>query len=409
MNTIIVSDIKKSFKVFFDKSPTLKEKMIFRNRNRHENREVLRGVSFTVENGEAVGLIGENGSGKSTLLKLLSRIMFPDDGEIIMHGRVSSLIELGAGFHPDLSGRENIYTNASIFGLKKDEIDSRLRTIIDFSELGEFIDNPVRTYSSGMYMRLAFSVAINVDADILLIDEILSVGDASFQSKCFDKLREIKKNGTTIIIVSHSLGQIEQFCDRSIWLEQGVIRLEGKPYEVHPFYIDFMNEKRQEHIALDGSAPIEIVEQKPQSVDNKRWGNKAVEIVDVSLHKEDGREADSFATGAYMEIRIKYRLNDEKVKTPEVGIAIFRNDGLICYGTNTNVERVKDYVLKSEGQISFYIDNMSLLQGEYLIDTAFHDENEFPYDYWREAISFKVFTAVNDIGTSRLSHKWEFN
>ena len=185
---IEVKNITKSFKVYPDKGAQLKERLLFRKRSRFEIRPVLKGISFTVRKGEAVGLIGHNGCGKSTTLKLLTRIMYPDSGEITMNGRVSSLIELGAGFHPDMSGRENIYTNAAIFGLTKKEIDSRLADIIEFSELEEFIDNPVRTYSSGMYMRLAFSVAINVDADILLIDEILAVGDTNFQTKCFNRL-----------------------------------------------------------------------------------------------------------------------------------------------------------------------------------------------------------------------------
>ena len=177
---IQVEHVSKHFRVFFDRGGTLKERLLFRERSRHEDRTVLNDISFSVKRGEAIGLIGQNGCGKSTTLKLLSRILYPDQGSITMKGRVSALIELGAGFHPDLSGRENIYNNAAIFGLTKKEIDARLQTIIDFSELGVYIDNPVRTYSSGMYMRLAFSVAINVDADILLIDEILAVGDASF-------------------------------------------------------------------------------------------------------------------------------------------------------------------------------------------------------------------------------------
>ena len=217
-NAIEVSHVTKSFKVFLDKGNTIKERALFRSRRRYEYRQVLKGISFRVERGEAVGLIGQNGCGKSTTLKLLTKILYPDSGTIEIRGRVSSLIELGAGFHPDLSGRENIYINAAIFGLSKKEIDTRLDDIIAFSELEEYIDNPVRTYSSGMYMRLAFSVAINVDADVLLIDEILAVGDANFQAKCFQKLKEIKAGGTTIVIVSHSLGQIEQICERSIWI-----------------------------------------------------------------------------------------------------------------------------------------------------------------------------------------------
>lgn len=205
-NAIEVRNITKNFKVYLDKGHTLKEKTLFSRRRRYEERRVLDGISFDVRKGESVGLIGHNGCGKSTTLKLLTKIMYPDSGTIQMQGRVSSLIELGAGFHPDMSGRENIYINASIFGLTRREIDERIKNIISFSELEEYIDNPVRTYSSGMYMRLAFAVAINVDADILLIDEILAVGDASFQAKCLHKMREIKADGTTIVIVSHSLG-----------------------------------------------------------------------------------------------------------------------------------------------------------------------------------------------------------
>ena len=216
---IDVRNVKKKFRIYKDRGNTLKERLLFAARRKHEDHQVLKGISFQVRKGEAVGLIGENGCGKSTTLKLLTKILYPDAGTIKMIGRVSSLIELGAGFHPDLSGLENIYTNASIFGLSRKEIDERLEEIIAFSELEEFIDNPVRTYSSGMYMRLAFAVAINVDADILLIDEILAVGDAAFQAKCFRKLQEIKGKGTTIVIVSHAMAQIENICDRSIWTE----------------------------------------------------------------------------------------------------------------------------------------------------------------------------------------------
>jgi ABC-2 type transport system ATP-binding protein len=241
--TIRVSDVHKKFKVYFDKGQTMKERLLFRNRNHYEDRWVLRGVSFEVKRGEAVGIIGRNGSGKSTLLKLMTRIMYPDSGLVQLNGRVAALIELGAGFHHDMSGRENIYTNAAIFGLSRKEIDFRLERIIDFSELGEYIDNPVRTYSSGMYMRLAFAVAINVDADILLIDEILAVGDASFQIKCFERLRSIKASGVTVVIVSHSLGQIEEICDRSYWIKDGTIERHGDPVSVHKEYLRFMEGK----------------------------------------------------------------------------------------------------------------------------------------------------------------------
>lgn len=241
-NAIEVRNVTKKFKVYLDKGFTLKEKTLFYKRRKYEERKVLDGISFEVKKGEAVGFIGHNGCGKSTTLKLLTKIMYPDSGTIEMNGRVSSLIELGAGFHPDMSGRENIYINASIFGIRKKEIDQRLDDIISFSELEEFIDNPVRTYSSGMYMRLAFAVAIHVKADILLIDEILAVGDARFQAKCFEKIREFKRQGITIVIVSHSLKQIEQVCDRSIWIDHGKIREIGDPKTVHPMYLEYMNQ-----------------------------------------------------------------------------------------------------------------------------------------------------------------------
>jgi len=238
---IKVEDLHKSFRVYKDQATALKDRMLFWKRAKYEDRKVLNGISFSVRKGEAVGLVGHNGCGKSTTLKLLTKIIYPDSGTIEMKGRVSSLLELGAGFHPDMTGRENIYINAAIFGLSRKEIAKRMNDIIQFSELEEFIDSPVRTYSSGMYMRLAFSVAINVDADILLIDEILAVGDASFQQKCMDHLHSIKDAGTTIVIVSHATGQIEEICDRSIWLHDGVIRMEGNPVDVHKEYLDFMN------------------------------------------------------------------------------------------------------------------------------------------------------------------------
>ena len=199
-NAIEVRNVKKHFKVYYDRGVTLKDKMLSNGRSRYEKRQILDGISFDVKKGEAVGLIGRNGCGKSTTLKLLSKIIYPNEGTVELSGRVSSLLELGAGFHPDMSGRENIYMNAAVFGLTRKEIDKRVEDIIRFSELEEYIDNPIRTYSSGMYMRLAFSVAINVDADILLIDEILAVGDISYQKKCFEKLKEIKMNGNNIYV-----------------------------------------------------------------------------------------------------------------------------------------------------------------------------------------------------------------
>lgn len=236
-NAIEVRNMSKSFKVNNDKANTLKEKLLFWNRGETEIHEVLKDININIKKGETVALIGTNGSGKSTLLKLMTQIIFPNKGTIELDGKVTSLLELGAGFHPDFTGRENIYFNASIFGLNRKEIDNRIQDIINFSELGEFIDSPIRTYSSGMYMRLAFSVAINVDADILLIDEILAVGDQHFQDKCYAKLEELRDSGKTIVIVTHSLGVVKELCHRAIWIYKGEFRLDGDPTYVIDEYL----------------------------------------------------------------------------------------------------------------------------------------------------------------------------
>jgi len=235
---IKVENVDKYFNVYYDRANTLKESLLsFGRRNKKEKRQVLNNINLDIKKGESVALIGVNGSGKSTLLKLMTQIIYPNKGTVKTYGKLTSLLELGAGFHPDFSGRENIYFNASIFGLTRSQIDKRIDKIIEFSELGDFIDNPVRTYSSGMYMRLAFSVAINVDADILLIDEILSVGDQHFQEKCFQKMRELKAEGKTMVYVTHSLGAVEELCNRAVWLHEGVIKKDGAPKDVIPEYI----------------------------------------------------------------------------------------------------------------------------------------------------------------------------
>lgn len=236
--SIIVEHVYKIFEIYMDKANSLKEKLLFWKRNKKEKREVLKDINLSIKEGEAVALIGVNGSGKSTLLKLMTKIIYPNKGKITVNGKLTSLLELGAGFHPDFSGRENIYFNASIFGLTRKQIDARLNDIIEFSELGSYIDNPVRTYSSGMYMRLAFSVAINVDADILLVDEILSVGDQHFQEKCINKMKELKKQGKTMVFVTHSLGSARELCDRAVWLNKGTLQMDGDVNEVIDKYLE---------------------------------------------------------------------------------------------------------------------------------------------------------------------------
>ena len=236
MNAIEIRNMYKDFKLVYDKPTTLKERICFWKTTKVQKRQVLKNINLDIKKGETVALIGTNGSGKSTLLKLMTKILYPNKGTLETHGKLTSLLELGAGFHPDFTGRENIYFNAAIFGLTRQEIDKRIDEIIEFSELGDFIDNPVRTYSSGMYMRLAFSIAINVDAEILL-NEILAVGDQHFQDKCFAKLKEMKKSEKTIVIVTHSLGQVRELCNRAIWIYNGEVRMDGTPNEVVDEYL----------------------------------------------------------------------------------------------------------------------------------------------------------------------------
>lgn len=411
---IEVHDLKKKFKVYRDKGNTLKEKVLFWNRNRYETRWVLNGISFQVRKGEAVGLIGPNGCGKSTTLKLLNRIIYPNGGTVKISGRVSSLIELGAGFHPDMSGRENIYTNASIFGLDKKSIDERIDDIIAFSELEEFMDNPVRTYSSGMYMRLAFAVAINVDADILLIDEILAVGDANFQSKCFNKLREIKKKGTTIVIVSHSLEQIEKICDRTIWLQDGEIREDGKPQKVHVSYTNFMmgkaeeREKREQNRTKKSENGKEISKAAPKFIE---IGNKKVEFTSVRLFDaKTEEEKDEFEIGDSIIAELQYVRNDEDIKSAEIGAWIVRKeDDLCCIGMNTQADEVEEFILEDKGVIRVQIHYLPLSVGRYTWTFTLRDNANEIYHRIFQAGSFLIKSDRKDFGVAVAEHEWFFN
>lgn len=404
-NAIEVRNVSKSFKVYYDKGSQLKERILFRRRNAYEDRIVLDNISFSVKKGEAIGLVGKNGCGKSTTLKLLTKIIYPNSGEIEMCGRVSSLIELGAGFHPDMSGRENIYTNAAIFGLTKKEIDARLDDIIAFSELEQFIDNPVRTYSSGMYMRLAFSVAINVNADILLIDEILAVGDANFQAKCFNKLREIKAEGTTIVIVSHSLGQIEQICDRSIWIRDGQIQLEGRPKDVHLEYLDYMNTERLEQAEKDR---IRAEAEAAKARKMKRYGSMDCKFTDIKILDANGEEKTTFRTGEDMRLDLHY-VCEKKVVDAVFGFGIFRSDGLWCYGTNTRIDHKDNFDIERDGSYIVDLKGLMLIPGEYWIDVTIEYGEGNPVDYYKEALKFEVVSKIADVGVLRIPHEWTLN
>lgn len=420
-NAIEVKNVTKKFRIYYDKGALLKEKIIFYNRNKYEERWVLNGISFDVKKGQAIGLIGHNGCGKSTTLKLLTKIMFPDSGSIEMHGRVSSLLELGAGFHPDMSGRDNIYINASIFGLTRKEIEQRLDEIIDFSELGKYIDNPVRTYSSGMYMRLAFSVAINVNADILLIDEILAVGDANFQNKCFNKMLEIKKAGTTIVLVSHSLGQIEQICERSIWLQDGLICMDGTPRQVHNYYLQFMENKHKNLLNYKENKRIDVVSEARKDLDGLRVSSKEnvdketvsslrrgsgeARIQTVKSFNKYGDEKYNFSCDEDIVFTISYKVY-KKVEKTVFGISIFRIDGTRCYGSNTRIDSVKEFNIENDGIVSVCFDSNKLLPGKYFIDVCIAKGLDLIVDYMEATNEFEITGSTEEIGFMKMSHTW---
>ena len=362
---IQVRNMSKKFRVYFDKGHMLKEKLLFTSRNRYETRTILDNISFDIYKGEAVGLIGHNGCGKSTALKLLTRIIYPDSGTVNVKGRVSSLLELGAGFHPDLSGRENIYINASIFGLKRKEIDEKIHEIITFSELGEFIDNPVRTYSSGMYMRLAFSVAINVRADILLVDEILAVGDAAFQAKCLNKIREIKNNGTTIVLVSHSMGQIKEVCDRCIWINHAQVAAIGETEEVAAKYLEYVDETEKNKLVsgLIGR-PEEIKVTADQKDDLKVLD---VKILDCNL-------ADKRVWGIGESIRIFVKFRFKPNVSAKIRLEIARADGIVAYA-NIFDRNGENFLVNEENELHFSFNSLNLLAGKFYMMMYIEDGN----------------------------------
>lgn len=434
MEVISVSNVSKKYKLYHDKKITLKEKILFRKKNKYEELWVLKNINLDITKGTTVGLIGKNGSGKSTLLKLLTKIIYPDKGNITIKGRVSSLLELGAGFHPDMTGIENIYTNASIFGLTKKEIDKKLEDIIAFSELQEFIDSPVRTYSSGMYMRLAFSVAINVEPDILLIDEILAVGDTNFQKKCMSKIKELKNKGVTIVIVSHDLGSIEKICDRSVWLNEGKIMIQGNPRDVIANYREFLATKENERLNIvnQSIACDRIEEIKEEKIDEKKdkekndniqevklnnleqialgktkWGTKEIDIYDVKMVDLNGKEKSVFVVGEPAEIKIYYK-KQKPFKDIVFGISIHTEDGLTCYGTNTYLDkiRLKYNDLSDNGYISIFIKELNLIEGTYYIDIASQSEDEHPYDWQLNRYIFSTVSETKDVGVCRLQHEW---
>jgi lipopolysaccharide transport system ATP-binding protein len=361
----------------------------------------LRDVSLELSRGRMVGLIGSNGSGKSTLLKLIGGVLKPTTGTVAVTGRVSALIELGAGFHPEFTGRENIYINGVLLGLSRTEIRERFDQIVAFAGLAPHIDNPVKTYSSGMYMRLGFAIAVTVDPDVLLIDEVLAVGDEAFQHKCVGRIQEFKAQGKTILLVTHDLGSVERLCDEAVWLDGGRVQAHGGTREIVDRYLDHV--ARQE--TQDLGAAHQEAEAAVAAGDPRRWGSREIELTGVRLRDAAGQERYLYDSGEPCTIHLAYRVN-RVVDEPVFGIGIFRKDGVCCYGTNTAIDEVRLGKLGGEGELTVRLDRLDLVEGEYLLDVAVHAPDGHAYDYHSRLYAFAVRARVKDVGIARLAHTW---
>ncbi len=400
----------------------LLQRSLARDLRPDETFQALTDVSFVVPEGSTVGVIGRNGSGKSTALKLVAGITKPTTGTVSVRGRVSALIELGAGFHPEISGRENVFINGIMLGLTRREVEKRFDAIVDFAELRDFIDEPVKTYSSGMYMRLGFSVAIHVDPDVLLVDEVLAVGDEAFTHKCLDKFAEFKRRGRTSLIVTHSLGLVERFCDEAIWLDAGRKRAEGLPKNVVDSYMANVQREEERFLAAsdaraaeepahtDAPAPAVAHVGEPADLSKTsegRWGSGPVQIVDVAMVGRDGQPGHVFHSGEPVTIRMTVR-TAAPVTDFVFGIAISGADGVLIYGTNTGIEGHEAVSLSGDADVRFEIAALDLVEGTYKLDVAAHTRDGAPYDYHRLLHTFRVKSGVKDTGVYRPGHRWTF-
>jgi len=367
----------------------------------------LDGISFKVGKGTTFGVIGENGSGKSTLLKIIAGITKPTSGKVSVRGKVSALIELGAGFHPEISGRENVFINGIMLGLSKKEINEKFDEIVKFAELEDFIDAPVKTYSSGMYMRLGFSIAINVNPEVLLIDEVLAVGDASFVPKCLDRIDDFRRRQRTILFVSHDLTSVEKICDQVIWLKDGKIQIIGEPKRVVDTYLQDIAHKQEDDFKIR-SRGIDLEQKWEEEEREKRWGGREIEIRKVALKSLDGQEKHVFSPNEGMIIEMDIKASS-KIKDFVFGIGLFNSKGVSCYGTNTHLEDFEPVSIQGEGKVVCEIRQLNLVNGTYYLDVAVHKRDGYPYDYHRNLYSFLVSSRHQDEGVSRLIHSWSFS
>ncbi|MBN1638104.1 MAG: ABC transporter ATP-binding protein [Ignavibacteriales bacterium] len=340
-------------------------------------------ISFEVKKGETLGIIGPNGSGKTTLLKLLNGIFWPDIGKIAIKGKVGALIEVGAGFHPLLTGRENIYINAAILGMTKEETDRKFDAIVEFADIGDFLDVPVKHYSSGMFVRLGFAVAVHCEPDILLVDEVLAVGDSVFQTRCYRKINEIKKrDNVAIVLVSHSLLTVEKFCDNGLFLNYGKIKSYGEIHKVIRDYQSAINQLLDEQKSVVGAIP------------GVPYCTKEVEIIYVKYLGKDNKERKEFSPGDALGIRIKYKTNNT-VFNPIFQIAILNQEDLCISVFGTHIDKTKIKSIQGEGIIECWIDNLPLLLNKYFITVAVYDKtHNITFDYWNGAILNKYIQIL---------------
>lgn len=380
---------------------------LFRSLKADELVMAVDGISLQVEKGMTFGVIGENGSGKSTLLKLVAGIAKPTSGRLKVEGKISALIELGAGFHPEISGRENVFINGIMLGLSKKEISRKFDEIVRFAELENFIDAPVKTYSSGMYMRLGFSVAINVNPDVLLIDEVLAVGDAAFVPKCLDRIDDFRRRKKTILFVSHDLATVEKICDKVAWMKGGKIQMLGEPKRVVDAYLQDIAAMQEEDYQKR-KTDVDLEQKWEDERREKRWGKREVEIRKVTLKNLRGEEKHVFTPDEGLVIEIDAAAH-EPVKDFVFGIGIFNSQGIACYGTNTNLEDYEPVAIQGEGKAACRIEKLSLINGTYYLDVAVHKRDGYPYDYHRNLYSFLVSSTLKDVGIARLPHKWTFS
>ncbi len=366
----------------------------------------LRDVSFEIQQGETVGFIGPNGAGKSTVLKLISRIIEPTSGQVQVNAPVGALLELGAGFHPDLTGRENIYLNGSILGLGRSQIRQRLDEIISFAELERFIDVPVKHYSSGMQVRLGFSVAVHTDPEILLVDEVLAVGDQNFQHKCIERIMRMQQQGVTICYVSHDLGTIERLCSRAVWLEDGLVGAAGDVSDTVGCYLRHMASQEESLMAVAG----------PPGADSacegqRRWGTGDARILSVSLVDAHGKERRVFRVGETWVARIRYRTTG-RIENPVFGLAIHRNDGVHICGPNTAFSGLEIPLIDGEGDILYRVDSLPLLEGTYVVSVAIHNQADtVMYDYHDRLYTFRVRQVARGerYGLVSVRGEWEWS